>query len=191
MRQVAVLFARADSVYKSMPGCDVFDIERDARTWQGGAPIVAHPPCAQWGKLRQFAHVDDGLKACGPTAARWVQQFGGVLEHPADSTLWPHCGLPSAGRPPDDFGGWTAEVRQCDWGHRAAKLTWLYIVGCHPDDLPTMPARGEPTGMIKPQRGVPRTLKIVTKAEREATPPQFAAWLVELARRTSVLEVAA
>lgn len=80
-------------------------------------------------------------------------------------------------------GGWTAEVRQCDWGHKAEKLTWFYIVGCHPDDLPPLPPRGEPTGVIKPQRGVPRTLKIVTKAEREHTPPDLARWLVELARR--------
>ena len=28
----------------------------------------------------------------------------------------------------------------------------------------------------------------ITKAEREHTPPEFAAWLVELARRTNVAE---
>ena len=50
------------------------------------------------------------------------------------------------------------------------------------DDL--LITRGEPTGVIKPQRGVPRDgRKIVTKAEREHTPPAFAAWLVELAKR--------
>ena len=45
MTQVAVLFARADSIYKTLPGCDVYDIKRDARTWPGGCPVVAHPPC--------------------------------------------------------------------------------------------------------------------------------------------------
>jgi hypothetical protein len=35
---VAVLFARADSVYKALDGCDVWDIERDARRWPGGSP---------------------------------------------------------------------------------------------------------------------------------------------------------
>ena len=29
--QVAVLFARADSNYKAMPECDVWDAERDAQ----------------------------------------------------------------------------------------------------------------------------------------------------------------
>jgi hypothetical protein len=39
-------------------------------------------------------------------------------------------------------------------------------------------------GVVKPQRGIPRDhRKIITKAEREHTPPAFAAWLVEVARR--------
>ena len=55
MQTVAVLFARSDSIYKALPGCDVYDIERDARRWPGGAPVVAHPPCRAWGRLRAFA----------------------------------------------------------------------------------------------------------------------------------------
>ena len=38
---IAVLFARADSVYKTLPDCDVWDIDRDARRWPGGGPVVA------------------------------------------------------------------------------------------------------------------------------------------------------
>jgi hypothetical protein len=189
MTIVAVLFARSDSIYKSIPGVDVWDEARDARRWPGGCPAVAHPPCRLWAKLRQFARAKDPVaeRQLAIDAVRWVQEFGGVIEHPAESTLWVHCSLPSPGRAPDGFGGWTAEVRQCDWGHKAEKLTWLYIVGCHPDDLPALPPRGEPTGVIKPQRGVPRDgRKIVTKAEREHTPPALAEWLVDLARRTCV-----
>lgn len=186
MKIVAVLFARADSVYKTMPGCDVFDIERDARTWRGGTPVVAHPPCRQWGKLRQFAHGDAAEKQLARLAVLQVRSFGGVLEHPAESTLWADQGLPLPGRSPDGFG-WTAEIRQCDWGHKAEKLSWLYVVGCHPDELPAVPGRSEPVGLIKPRRGVPRDgRKIVTKRERDATPPAFAEWLVEIARRTTV-----
>lgn len=185
MSAVAVLFARADSVYKALPDTDVYDEQRDARTWPGGLPVVAHPPCRLWAKLRQFAKAKDPEmeRALAVMAVKHVRQFGGVLEHPKESTLWAHMGLPLPGRAPDQYGGWTAEIRQCDWGHKAEKKTWLYIVGCHPDDLPEMPPSGEPTGVIKPQRGIPRTLKIVTKAEREHTPPPLAVWLTELARR--------
>lgn len=188
MKAVAALFVRTDSVYKTLPGVDAWDAERDARKWSGGCPVVAHPPCRLWAKLRQFAKSTDPVseRALAVQAVQAVQAWGGVLEHPAESTLWAHCGLPLPGRAPDRFGGWTAEVRQCDWGHKAEKLTWFYIVGVHPDDLPAIPARREPTGVIKPQRGVPRDgRKIVTKAEREHTPPDLARWLVELARRTT------
>lgn len=190
---VAVLFARSDSIYKKMQGCDVWDIDRDARRWPGGAPVVAHPPCRLWAKLRQFAKSTDpeAERLLAIKAVMCVRAAGGVLEHPADSTLWAFCGMPGPGRAPDRHGGWTAEIRQCDWGHKAEKRTWLYIVGVHPDDLPLMPPRAEPTGVIKPQRGVPRSLKIVTKAEREHTPPALAEWLVDLARRTRVAERAA
>ncbi len=186
---VAVLFARADSHYKALPSVDVWDEARDARQWPGGVPLVAHPPCRLWAKLRQFAKAKDPAmeRQLAIDAVRRVQRFGGVLEHPAESTLWAYMGLPTPGRAPDRHGGWTAQIRQCDWGHKAEKLTWLYVVGCHPDDLPPMPARGEPTGVIKPQRGIPRDdRKIVTKAEREHTPPALALWLVDLARRCQV-----
>jgi len=48
-------FARPDSIYKSLPGCDVFDLARDARTYNGSYPVIAHPPCRAWGRLRSFA----------------------------------------------------------------------------------------------------------------------------------------
>jgi hypothetical protein len=187
---VAALFVRADSVYKTMPGVDAWDEQRDARHWTGGAPIVAHPPCRLWAKLRQFAKPTDPVaeRQLAIDSVRRVRQFGGVLEHPAESTLWGTCGLPTPGRAPDDFGGWTAEIRQCDWGHKAEKLTWLYIVGVHPDDLPPLPSRREPTHYIKSNRRgyrpSARKLPHVTHAEREHTPPELAAWLVEVARRT-------
>lgn len=186
VRPVAVLFARRDSNYKALAGVDVWDEDRDARKWPGGCPVVAHPPCRLWAKLRQFAKAKDPAMEMqlARDAVRHVQCFGGVLEHPAQSALWADRGLPLPGRAPDMRGGWTAEVRQCDWGHKAEKLTWLYIVGVHPDNLPALPPRGEPTGVVKPQRGVPRDgRKIVTKAEREHTPEAFAAWLVATARK--------
>lgn len=181
---IAVLFARADSNYKAMPQCDVWDIERDARRWQGGAPVVAHPPCRAWGRLRQFAKPRKGEAELAIQAVARVQDNGGVLEHPAHSSLWAHEGLPMPGEFPDAWGGWTLEIEQFHWGHRAEKRTWLYIVGCTPDRLPAMPFReGRPTHCIAPTRHGGVRLPTVTKPEREHTPPELAAWLVELASR--------
>lgn len=190
MRTVAVLFARSDSVYKTLPGTDVWDIERDARRWPGGGPAVAHPPCRMWGRLRQFAKGTAQEKALAPWAVDRIRRFGGVLEHPAESTLWAHCGLPRPGTTPDAFGGWTLMIRQCDWGHRAEKLTWLYIVGAGPDDLPDFPPPRTATHCVRPTKAYPR-MPSITKPEREHTPPALAEWLLHLARQTRVLERAA
>lgn len=179
--QIAVLFARSDSNYKGIPGCDVWDEERDARKWPGGYPLIAHPPCRAWGRLRQFAKPREDEKALALFAVDQIRKFGGVLEHPECSSLWPAKGLPAPGAR-DEFGGWTLPVHQHWWGHRAEKSTWLYIVGCEPKNIPPIPLRiDRPTHCIRPTKSYPR-LPSVTKAEREHTPPAFAEWLVELAR---------
>lgn len=190
---IAVLFARADSVYKTLPGCDVFDIERDARTFAGGMPVVAHPPCRAWGRLRHMAKPRPGERELAIWAVDQIRVNGGVLEHPAASRLWPEYGLPTPGRV-DRFGGYTAPIRQWDFGHRAEKKTFLYICGVHVDDLPQFPVRaGEPTHVIaqdtrgrhggpRAMRGDPKWKPSVTSAEREHTPPALAEWLVAVAR---------
>jgi hypothetical protein len=70
-------------------------------------------------------------------------------------------------------------------------LTRLYIVGCSHGRIPDMPLHlGHATHVIasstaRQHRGHPQFRPEVTKAEREHTPPELAAWLVELARRTA------
>ncbi len=191
---VAVLFARADSNYLAIPGADVWDMARDARRWPGGMPVVAHPPCRAWGRLRKLAKPRADEKALALAAVDNVRQFGGVLEHPECSSLWPAAGLPRPGESADAFGGWTLAVDQFRFGHRAEKRTWLYIVGCAPADIPPLPPRvGRPSHVICMNRnrggarvvvkGHPLWRPEVSVAEREHSPPRFAAWLVELARR--------
>lgn len=186
MQTVSVLFARADSNYKALPGTDVWDSERDARRWPGGSPVVAHPPCRAWGRLRQFAKHREDEKELALFAVDQVRKWGGVLEHPEGSTLWPAKGLPAPGER-DEFGGWTLPIFQHWFGHRAEKATFLYICGCEPRDIPDMPLKiGRATHCIRPTKSYPR-LPSVTKAEREHTPPELAEWLCELARRCKPL----
>lgn len=179
---VAVLCARRDSYYRQLPTCDVYTIDRDARSFPGGLQVIAHPPCRSWGRLRTFANYNEAEHQLGPFAVTQVRRWGGVLEHPAWSTLWPAAGLPRPGER-DTFAGWTLDVDQHWWGHRARKHSWLYIVGCNPRDIPPLPLRFEPvTHVVGTTRG---RLKLpeITKAEREHSPPAFAEWLVELASR--------
>lgn len=194
---VAALFVRSDSVYKSMPGVDAWCAQRDARRWPGGHAVVAHPPCGQWAGLRKLAKFNPEEKALGPLAVDQVRREGGVLEHPAGSTLWAHCGMPRPGAPADRWGGWTLQVEQHWWGHRARKRTWLYIVGCPPGAVPPyIPQLDLTMHVISTSRGRRKDHPLyrpdLPKHEREATPPAFAAWLVELATRcTSPAEAVA
>ena len=102
--KVAVLFARQDSIYKRIAGCDVYDMDRDARTYDGPLPVVAHPPCRAWGRLRRFANPRPDERNIARLAVALVREFGGVLEHPAGSLLWPSQRLPLPGQR-DSWGG--------------------------------------------------------------------------------------
>lgn len=196
MNQVAALFVRRDSIYKTIPGVDCWDTERDARNWPGGMPGVFHPPCRGWGRLRYFARPAPGELDLGPWAVAQVRRQGGVVEHPAYSRLWPHCDLPRPGAGRDEFGGWTLGIMQSAFGHRADKATWLYIVGVDPAFVPPIPLRlGRAECVVsgwarmkrkdgsRLRRGETGWRPPLDLAEREHTPPALAHWLVDLARR--------
>jgi hypothetical protein len=178
---VAVLFARRDSIYKQIPGCDVWDADRDALRWTGGMPVVAHPPCRAWGTLRHMAKPRDGEKDLALWAVDQIRKFGGVLEHPKRSTLWEAANLP-APRSFDAYGGWTLPILQFDFGHLAEKATLLYIVGCAPAELPSIPiALGAATHVVgtgghrrdgaRLRPGDDGWRPEISKSGREHTPP--------------------
>ncbi|MQY50844.1 hypothetical protein [Rhodocyclus gracilis] len=171
-----------------MPGCDVYDIDRDARTYAGPLPVVAHPPCRAWGRLRAFAKPREDEKALAFFAIDAVRQFGGVLEHPAQSSLWPAAGLPLPGKGFDQFGGFTFCLDQHWLGHRARKRTWLYVVGVSPSMLPAFRLRiDQPSHVIATSRKKNRNAyPECSKAEREHTPAEMAAWLVSVAASCAV-----
>lgn len=188
---VVVLYVDPRGPYPALVA-DWYDAERDARTYEGPWPVVAHPPCGPWGRLRHLSRHDDPSLAL--RAVDQVRKCGGVLEHPAGSLLFSAVGLPIPGELPDAWGGRSIEVCQCDWGHVARKRTWLYIVGR--PTLPPFPAAGTPTHWIggfrriegKPTktyrnhgRAVPPGIKVCSAQQRRRTPPALAVWLVELA----------
>jgi hypothetical protein len=100
--------------------------------------VIAHPPCSRWCQLARvnearYGHRVGADGGCFASALASVRTWGGVLEHPAWSLAWPAFGLPVPARGGwtrsllDD--GWTTEVHQRAYGHRARKATWLYYVG--------------------------------------------------------------
>ena len=142
---VAALYVEPAGPYANLDGVDVWDEARDARTYKGPHPVVAHPPCARWGRYwggsptqwPRLVKGDDG--GCFDAALTAVRKFGGVLEHPEASHAWPHAGLikplKRGGWFADIYGGWSCCVEQGHYGHRARKATWLYAVGI---DVPSL-----------------------------------------------------
>lgn len=182
---IACLFLMLGSVYNAKAGTDCYDIERDARTCESAGPLVCHPPCRGWGRLKHFAKTRPGERRLAQWSVIKVRRQGGVIEHPASSSLWKACGLPLPGEGFDEFGGWTLEIDQCRFGHRAKKNTWLYIVGA--TSVPVLPPEREPTACVdrNPRArkdGTKVRLPWITKKEREATPPAFADFLLSIAR---------
>jgi len=176
VHKVSALFVRPDSVYRDLL-FDVWDAERDARLYAGPWPVVAHPPCRAWGRLRQHARPRADEAELAFFAVDFVRQFGGVLEHPWGSTLWDAACLPRPGVI-DEHGGWTVTVDQGWWGHEAPKPTWFYVCGLPRHHLPLLP-------VAHLRRRTGRTLAMLP-ADRERTPWLMADWLVRLAERCYV-----
>lgn len=147
---VAALFVETDGCYFGLDGVDPWDEARDARSYDGPYPVVAHPPCQRWGKLwaGQPLHIkqtgirktkgDDG--GCFESALAAVRKHGGVLEHPWQSHAWAHFNINTPPRTggwisADFHGGWTCCVEQRPYGHYARKPTLLYAVGVELPDL--------------------------------------------------------
>lgn len=189
-----VLFTMRDSIYGSL-GFECFDEKRDARTYAGDSPVVAHPPCQLWGKMANVNYArwggehnrpgNDG--GCFEFAVGAVNQWGGVLEHPAQSYAWPAYGLvkPVHGGWIRSGIGWVCEVWQSAYGHKANKKTWLYYVG----DNEPIPARWDrPIGThqigFQDQRGKARNKPTLSKREANGTPLEFAKYLIRLAENS-------
>lgn len=182
-----------------------YDDRRDARTYAGDLPVIAHPPCQRWCRLAGLVEArwghkrgeDGGLFA---HALATVRRCGGVLEHPAYSDAWAAYGLPrpvtgegwSQGAEDDE---WTCYVEQWRYGHRAKKATWLYYCGRRaPFELRFGELRfsGEELALVgyannhrtghRSNRTPPPKRARLTKKQGHETPPMFMSELLKLAR---------
>ena len=197
---IAALYVRADGPYAHREDVDPWHLPRDAREYGGPYPVVAHPPCARWGRYwsggpsvpraerRRLG--DDG--GCFAAALASVRRWGGALEHPEASHAWARHGLvapPRAGGwiAADSRGGWTCCVEQGAYGHPARKATWLYAFGVAPPTLiwrsNAEHARAPEHCTSEERRRIVRTgaCQRLSHRQRELTPPAFAEVLIALA----------
>lgn len=172
---VAALYVDPKGPYPKLLGpAFCWDEKRDARTYQGRLRVIAHPPCGPWGRLHHLCHQDRELAI---RAVAQVRAWGGILEHPADSKLWPFCNLPRPGETQDRWGGRTFEVRQVEWGHACEKRTWLYCVRCQPE-APPFPGRAATHCVSRDARRQSSKLLRASPEVCRRTPPLFAEMLI-------------
>ena len=197
MRTVAALYVEPAGCYSGLDGVDCWPEARDARTYAGPHPVVAHPPCARWSLLAPLVESWGGRKSrdddgCFAAAMDSVRTFGGVLEHPASSAAWSWFGMRT---PPSDGGwvvadwegGWTCCVAQRNYGHPARKRTWLYAVGV---DLPSLTWGDGALGVSVSSLGMARSGRtesgehatVMKTGERHVTPAPFRDLLLSMAR---------
>ncbi len=182
---IAALYVQSGGVYFGVPDVDPWDVERNAKLYDGQHPVVAHPPCGPWSRLRFMCTKQD--PSCGPRAVEQVRAFGGVLEHPADSLLFRECAMPFPGELPDAWGGHTVRIDQVSWGNACVKPTWLYFVGVRRE----LVAAGLRTGGTATHRVTsgPRGSQLPTAHAtlRSRTPLALRDWLLSLARSVALV----
>jgi hypothetical protein len=199
---VDALYVDPKGIYPRLLGPEhCWDEARDARTYAGPGPVVAHPPCQRWGRYWSGGPSvrtprllgDDG--GCFEAALAAVRQFGGVLEHPEASHAFAAYGLAK----PRWRTGWVQAgdglghvccVAQGNYGHAARKLTWLYAVGVALPELdwsippPSVGRLDEGYHSAEERRRAVKTgaCQRLSHKQRLGTPQAFAEMLIAMAR---------
>jgi hypothetical protein len=188
---IAALFVMPDGAYAGLEGVEVWDEERDARTYAGPWPVVAHPPCDRWNMLsavnaKRWGYRINDDDGCFVAALAAVRRWGGVLEHPAETRAFKFHNIPeprAGGWQLTIDGDWVTEVNQAAYGHRARKRTWLLYRG---DSLPPPLDWRDVHGTHRVGFGFPadtdKPLPRIKQREALATPEPFRALLISIAR---------
>lgn len=181
VKRVAILCVQKKSIYSQFSrltynshliDVDLYDKKRDSTTYAANYPVIAHPPCRLWGKLKHFVEIQPLLRIkeieLGIFCAKKVIENGGILEHPFDSKLFKVMGLPAGGM--ENELGYTLEIPQRMFGHEMIKNTWFFFSRINYNEIePIVPAIH-----CKPLKSIQN----LSHRQREATPAALAEWLI-------------
>ena len=182
MRQpkFTVLFVSDKSYYLQDSRFDCWTKGRNALNFTGSCPVIAHPPCRLWGRLRSLSTADIVEKELALYSVDYIRKFGGILEHPAGSKLWAECGLPIPGQGYDEFGGFSISINQSWFGYPAVKNTWLYVNGCTLSELPSLPLNFNVITHVVCSSKKKTGKKELSKMRRDLTYPGLIDWFYQV-----------
>lgn len=172
--KVPVLFVHQRSNYKILPGFDCYDKQRNALNYTGNQPVIAHPPCRLWSRLRGLSKAPEFERHFAVWSINLVRSVGGIVEHPYDSKLWDYINCPEPGTF-DEFGGTSFVFDQFDFGYYVRKRTRIYIVGLNSlSELPRFNLRFEP---------ITRKFDNLSPKQRSETTPALCLWFLEIIKK--------
>jgi hypothetical protein len=161
---ISILCAKKDSIYKSIPGLDVWDEDRDAYFFTGSNPVITHAPCAQWSRMKAFAKENKDEKELAYFCLKNVIRNGGIFEHPAGSSFYKEVGISKN----------VYSVDQSWWGFPARKTTHLFFQDCKPLAMPVL--TNMPTKVITSSKRIPG--RRVNGKDTATTVRSFAEWMI-------------
>lgn len=161
---ISVLCVNKKSIYKSIPGLDVWDAERDAYFFTGSNPVITHAPCAQWSRMKAFSNYNESEKELAYFCLKKVLRNGGIFEHPAGSSFFKEVGITTN----------IYSVDQSWWGFPAKKKTYLFFHKCKPLQFPIM--QNIPSIRVGSRKG--KKDAEIPKSQRASTTREFADWMI-------------
>lgn len=124
---ITVLCCNKKSAYKDL-GLDCYDISRDAMSYKGKNPVIAHPPCRLWSKnMRHFSNAPEAEKQLAWYCFNLVRENGGILEHPSGSLFLNRFWPPDVKIVP---------LNQSTFGYPTRKATWLLMPAHYKIEIP-------------------------------------------------------
>ena len=175
---IPVLFTQDNSNYDKIKLFDCYDIKRNALSFVGRIPLIAHPPCRKFSKLRGLSTAPLSEKKLAFFALAKIRQFGGILEHPRSSTLWLNGNFNLDGSV-DTYGGFLRSVDLSWFGYPARKKTMLYFCGITPGQLPAFPISLDAISHVISSTSKSNK-KEISKKMRSTTPLQMIEFFIEV-----------
>lgn len=131
---IAALYVAPGSHYHLAPGVVSFDRFRDATTFAGNLPFIAHPTCRTWATCSRFSSADRHEQGHAILALAHALRMPAIIEHPLRSRLW---------RWTKRFPRFThLDLLGSEWGGPTPKPTRLALAGVRPYALLCPPFPG-------------------------------------------------
>jgi len=170
---ISILCAQKNSIYKTIPGLDVWDELRDAYFFTGSNPVITHAPCAQWSRMKAFSKENKDEKELAYFCLNKIIRNGGIFEHPAGSSFFKEAGITKN----------IYSVDQSWWGFPARKRTYLFFHKCKPLSVPIMHTIvTHVVGTSKKRIGVER----IKQSDRSTTYLSFANFLINSIKHSNI-----